>query len=850
MPTIHQPIRISAFTIRFPELILYTIFALLGIYLTNLSSSSLPSILALPLNDDVRCFHMPPSPDQVTRIWLDDLNSTTKDDISEQFKIEDQLIRSPYPAAPSDKTKRHISLSRNIVHSRQVFGDRFKSSLGNSAKYSSQNVPQRIGKDELVPVKIHIHYDSSVNQLEKQKLNLINGTVMPSVVKFFESVLSIRREHKIETFKMTRRCPNNTIYYAKEFTGSPRPYCMERCEDYAICGEVIVPKNHISACSFCNPITKRCITDHSVEGEGVFDAQLVLYVSAKQTARCKKDQTIAYAAHCAQDSKTDRPVAGHANLCPSSISTDAKDLKALIATVKHELTHVLGFSVSLFAYYRDEFGNPLSERDSFSGPILADPKTGYAKWSDRIIKKVTRTGWKTGEGEVDKEVHMIVTPTVVREVREHFNCSTLEGAELEDQGFDGTSMTHWEKRLFENEAMTGTHTQNSVYSRLTLAVLQDTGWYIANFSRAEKLDWGRNLGCNFAKKSCKSWIDDRRSENKSIRPFCDKVKGELLQIACTEDRTSKAVCNMKQYQDPLPMVYRNFDSLESVSNKSLAYYGGSVDLADYCPFIQEFTWQTQNVTVRGSRCDLGGNNFETDRNAALEFYGPQTKCFEHGRRWEQKSCTFKRHWHHYGAGCYKYTCSNGHLSILIGSHSYSCYYPDQIIRVEQLVDHWLYNGTIVCPPCEKVCAQHKCKTYNKAFIDRLLELHSSLNSTERGNLLTKQTLRSIVDDALNSVEAGANSVVKPITNHLTSKGSNLEHKSDSKIQENLDIQNHLIEMLANHKEPIRDDLVCSGSCRMPFNYYLLTSVILICFLEKPFRYLMCRSNENLDAISR
>lgn len=35
------------------------------------------------------------------------------------------------------------------------------------------------------------------------------------------------------------------------------------------------------------------------------------------------------------------------------------------------------------------------------------------------------------------------------EVRAHFNCSYLEGAELEDQGEDGTVLTHWEKRLFE-----------------------------------------------------------------------------------------------------------------------------------------------------------------------------------------------------------------------------------------------------------------------------------------------------------------------------------------------------------------------------------------------------------------
>ena len=34
------------------------------------------------------------------------------------------------------------------------------------------------------------------------------------------------------------------------------------------------------------------------------------------------------------------------------------------------------------------------------------------------------------------------------EVRRHFNCSTLEGGDLEDQGSKGTVGSHWEKRVF------------------------------------------------------------------------------------------------------------------------------------------------------------------------------------------------------------------------------------------------------------------------------------------------------------------------------------------------------------------------------------------------------------------
>ena len=65
-----------------------------------------------------------------------------------------------------------------------------------------------------------------------------------------------------------------------------------------------------------------------------------------------------------------RPIAGHANLCPRSISTKLPELDVLISTVKHEILHALGFSVSLFAFYRDQNGDPLTPRDEHGKPAL------------------------------------------------------------------------------------------------------------------------------------------------------------------------------------------------------------------------------------------------------------------------------------------------------------------------------------------------------------------------------------------------------------------------------------------------------------------------------------------------
>lgn len=128
------------------------------------------------------------------------------------------------------------------------------------------------------------------------------------------------------------------------------------------------------------------------------------------------------------------------------------------------------------------------------------------QWSNETIRKVERPNWSVRGGHVTKVVDMMVTPRVVAEVRAHFDCNKLEGAELEDQGGEGTALTHWEKRILENEAMTGTHTQSPVFSRITLALMEDSGWYRANYSMATPLTWGKGLGCMFAMRSCKDWI--------------------------------------------------------------------------------------------------------------------------------------------------------------------------------------------------------------------------------------------------------------------------------------------------------------------------------------------------------
>lgn len=47
-------------------------------------------------------------------------------------------------------------------------------------------------------------------------------------------------------------------------------------------------------------------TNHDNAGTGIIGADFVFYVSAMETERCSKGQTVAYAAHCQQESALDR----------------------------------------------------------------------------------------------------------------------------------------------------------------------------------------------------------------------------------------------------------------------------------------------------------------------------------------------------------------------------------------------------------------------------------------------------------------------------------------------------------------------------------------------------------------
>ncbi|KFP94227.1 Leishmanolysin-like peptidase, partial [Haliaeetus albicilla] len=464
-------------------------------------------------------------------------------------------------------------------------------------------------------LRIKTIYDRSVEDLLPEKRHLIKNKLFPQAISYLEKTFQVRKS--MGTILLSRQCATNQYLRRK---ADPHRYCRAACAGHTRCGPIIVPEKHLQQCRVCNGSEWLCGPTGLPDQEGVRDADFVLYVSALTTERCGHENIIAYAAYCQLEAEMDRqvfplPIAGYANLCPNMISTQAQEFIGMLSTVKHEIIHALGFSAGLFAFYRDDDGKPLTARYADGLPPFNE-SLGLYQWSNKVVHKAVRLWDVRGGKMLHHAVHLLITPRVVEEARKHFNCPILEGMELENQGGMGTELNHWEKRLLENEAMTGSHTQNRVFSRITLALMEDTG---------------RQL----------------------ISPYCDTLRSNPLQLTCRQDQRAVAVCNLQKFPKQLPQEYQYFDNLNGVPAEELPYYGGSVEIADYCPFSQEFSWHLSGEFQRSSDCRIIENQPDPTKNYGAEKYGPNSVCLIQKSAFVMEQCRRKLSYPDWGSGCYQ-----------------------------------------------------------------------------------------------------------------------------------------------------------------------------------------------------
>ncbi|KAK5974675.1 hypothetical protein GCK32_006605, partial [Trichostrongylus colubriformis] len=478
-------------------------------------------------------------------------------------------------------------------------------------------------------VRIETVYDPSFQHLSEEKKKVVKDLIV-AARDYFETTIKVQR---ISSLQLQPWCK---VGGGRMFKSNGTVICADDCQKR--CGQAFAPLDapYFTHC-FCSP--HECPTRHTNWGGKLHNVDFILFVTVLGN-HCS-EQMRAYANHCARDAATNRPIAGHVNICPHAFGKmRAKDISTWQVTIKHELIHAFVFSSELFQHF----------------PGAGPSKGGDLSVIPNVVHRYTRKNWETSEGPITHDVFMVVTPKVREEARRHFNCSTLEGAEIESQ----------------EECCS---------------------------SKAESMPWGRNLGCTFAKQSCLTWM---KSNTKDPYPFCTVY----VDTRCSTSRKEKVRCNMLTDSRSLPREYNyNIKNLyHDKKGRSIIGYG-SVELADFCPYyrIPSDIW----TDVTGTRCTH--HDYNHYNNYSLEVFSPTARCFDLDGGIRVRNERGIITWFH-SAACYETICKNGTLMIKTQkSKVYPCHQERQFIDVEERVyGVGTVTTRIVCPPCSELCGRDSC----------------------------------------------------------------------------------------------------------------------------------------------
>lgn len=105
------------------------------------------------------------------------------------------------------------------------------------------------------------------------------------------------------------------------------------------------------------------------------------------------------------------------------------------------------------------------------------------------------------------DIYRVASPHVVEAAKAHYDVwgdPELPGVELAT-GLDSQPHPHWQGTAVGNELMATRVHVDSVLSPLSVALLQDAGWYGVNRSAGQALLWGRGVGLSMVAQPCWAW---------------------------------------------------------------------------------------------------------------------------------------------------------------------------------------------------------------------------------------------------------------------------------------------------------------------------------------------------------
>ena len=399
--------------------------------------------------------------------------------------------------------------------------------------------------------------------------------------------------------------PNVVAYYANLL--SVYPLTQNLVLPIMTCGPQEVPSDHQTI--------------------GVPNTDVIIYVSVTYDP---VELYVARAGPCAMDGSDSlgSPIAGLIQINAKLYTDEYGDE---IAIIRHEVAHILAISSYLFPLYRQSDGS------FYASPVVNSTARGHP-------------------------VSQLVTPRVVAKAQAAFACPSLTGLELENWGSNGTAGSHWEKRVMLNDFMTGHISPNSIYSDITLAAFEDSGWYEVDYNYTDQVTFGKGRGCGFLTGNC---VVDGVAQ---FPDFCDTDSNAM----CDNSLTQKGICRVKPSESPLSLEYQYF------SDPTLS---GNDYMADYCPYTQPY--------IDGD-C-TGFSKIPVYLNPrVMETACPTCRCFP--GQYDTEYYTFT------SALCYNVTCDSASAKVTIGNHTLECPVAGGVVDIVEG-----FTGSIKCPAYAQIC---------------------------------------------------------------------------------------------------------------------------------------------------
>lgn len=586
------------------------------------------------------------------------VHSCVHDQLPHKVVTHEQQYDSLHPFSEESSLRRRSLRAEDDPTNVQVY-DRVDGAAADAALYQ--------------PLRITPYYDNATLDLLPSAKRSVIFKILPAAIERFRLALQVV---PVQGALVAKR----TCYM--QYKTTP-PVCKTFLSN-EVCLEMPIPLDHFGpsrSCATCT--TPNCANDvcTTTTGTGVPNADFLLYVRSTETSYCS-GTVLAYASSCQKD-QYDRPTFGMVNFCPALIDSNPIEYDRQLATALHEITHALGFSSQFYAYMRYADGTPRTPRDANGKPpTLA---TGACKNGNAISNFVVPDNTTVQYvDERNRSVAKLVTPNVVSYVKKHFNCSTLVGAELEGQD-DGCLGSHWEERVFESEYMSPVSSFRNVFSGLTLAYFEDSGWYRTNVSMAERLHFGAAKGCAFATETC---IDRATQTSHTPDHYCTSNDVE----SCSVDATSRSVCTIATGKT-IPSEFRYFTDVTK---------GGNNDFADFCPINIGYTYgdctdPTNLAVPTGTMLNILG-----------ESYCPTCKCTNTTLRSADSTAwvvSARRQ-----TGCYAMKCvansSTVEITVATGASSVKVNCTTKGARVKITG----FSGDLTCPDPFTICGVETLKT--------------------------------------------------------------------------------------------------------------------------------------------